>query len=180
LKSFRSLVVLKRPHQELWTIMRDHLIAFSGRIADIEEIRQIERTVDGDGVVHMVNEWRVRRQLPAVIRSVLKTNELSWLDRNTWDARTYTCTWAIEPNFLSEHITCSGQTVFTAAMAGRGTRVMFEGGLDLKTGMLGGAFGGVDKLLSGFLESIVTTVIPSNLRAVVETAAEFELQERKD
>ena len=39
--------------------MRDHLVDFSGRIADIEEIRQIERTVSADGVVHIVNEWRV-------------------------------------------------------------------------------------------------------------------------
>ena len=44
LKTFRSLVVLKRPQQELWTVMRDHLVDFSGHIADIEEIRQIERT----------------------------------------------------------------------------------------------------------------------------------------
>ena len=73
MKTFRSLVVLKRPHQELWTIMRDHLVDFSGRIADIEEIRQIERTVSADGVVHIVNQWRVRQSVPAMLRSVLKT-----------------------------------------------------------------------------------------------------------
>lgn len=175
MKTFRSLVVLKRPHAELWTNMRDHLVDFSEHIADIEEICQIDRTVDADGVVHIVNEWRVRQQVPAMVRGVLKTDELSWIDRNSWDASTYTCSWAIEPNFLKEYIACSGQTIFVAAMAGHGTRVTFEGGLDLKQGMLGGSLGGVEKLLSGFIELIVTTVIPRNLRAVVEAAAAFDL-----
>ena len=70
--------------------MRDHLVEFSGQIADIEEIRQIERRVDADGVVHIVNEWRVRQQVPAVVRSILKTGELGWVDRNTWDAEAFT------------------------------------------------------------------------------------------
>jgi hypothetical protein len=175
LKTFRSLVVLKRPHEELWTVMRDHLVELAPHIADIEAIRQLERSVDADGVVHLVNQWHVRHQVPPVIRSILKADELSWIDRNTWDARTCTCSWTIEPGFLTEFIACSGQTVFASAMGGQGARVTFEGGLDLKPGLLGASLGGVEKLVSGFLESIVTTVIPRNLRAVVEAAAAFEL-----
>ena len=175
MKSFRNIVVLKRSQQELWTIMRDHLITFSGSIADIAEVRELARTTDGDGVVHIVNEWRARQQIPAAIRAILKTDDVSWTDRNTWDAACHTCRWTIEPGFLAEHIACSGQTVFAAAMAGQGTRVTFEGELEFKPGMLGSSLGGVERLLSGFIESIVTTVIPRNLRAVVEAAASFEL-----
>ena len=35
----------------------------------------------------------------------------------------------------------------------------------------------MEPVLSGFLESIVTTIIPRNLRAVVEAAAAFELSQ---
>jgi hypothetical protein len=175
LRTFRSLVVLKRPHAALWTIMRDHLADIAPHIADIEEIRQLERSVDTDGLVHIVNHWRVRHQVPPVVRSILKTGELSWIDRNTWDATTFTCSWTIEPNFLTEYIACSGHTIFASAMAGQGARVTFEGGLDLKPGLLGGLPGGIEKLVSGFLESIVTTIIPRNLRAVVEAAAAYNL-----
>ena len=87
LKNFRSLVVLKRPQHELWSVMRDHLVDFAGSIADIEEIRQIERTADSDGIVHIVNEWRVRQQIPAAIRSMLKIGEVGWIDRNTLECR---------------------------------------------------------------------------------------------
>jgi hypothetical protein len=172
-KTFRSLVVLKRPRQELWTVMRDHLVEFSGQITDIESVRQIERTVDAECVVHIVNEWRVRQQVPAVLRPILKTSELVWIDRNSWDERTYTCSWTIEPEFLTKYISCSGQTSLAEAMAGQGTRVTFEGGLDLKPGLLGSAMGGIENLASGFLESIITTVIPRNLRSVIEAAAAF-------
>ncbi len=174
MKSFRSLIVLKRPQQELWTIMRDHLVTFAEHIEDIDAIRQVERTEHPDGVVHIVNEWRVRQQLPAVASSMLKIKELSWIDRNHWDPSTWTCSWVIEPNFLSEYITCCGQTGFASAMAGQGTRVTFTGELDIKPGWLG-SLGSVGTMVSGFAESIVTTIIPRNLRAVVEAAAAFQL-----
>jgi hypothetical protein len=173
MKTFRSLVVLKRPRHELWLAMRDHLVDFAGDIADIEEVRQIERS-ESESVASIVNEWRVRQQVPAVVRSLLKTDKLGWIDRNTWDTSSYVCTWAIEPAFLTKHIACSGTTSFAAAMGGQGTRVTFEGEFDLKPGILG-SLGSVESLLSGFLESIVTTIIPRNLRAVVEAAAAFEL-----
>jgi hypothetical protein len=174
LKTFRSLVVLKRPQQELWTIMRDHLVEFAGSIADIQAVHQIERTAGADGIVHIVNEWHMRQQIPAPIRSMLKIGELGWIDRNSWNAATNTCSWTIEPSFLGDHIACSGETTFTRAMAGRGTRVAFAGALDLKPGLLG-SLGSMATTVSGFLESIVTTIIPRNLRAVVEAAAAFDL-----
>ena len=120
----------------------------------------------------------MRQQIPAAIRSMLKIGELGWIDRNSWNADTGTCTWTIEPSFLSEYIACSGETTFTAAMAGRGTRVTFAGELDLKPGLLG-SLGSMEPMVSGFLESIVTTIIPRNLRAVVEAAAAFELRDRE-
>ncbi|HME28160.1 MAG TPA: hypothetical protein VKI44_43720 [Acetobacteraceae bacterium] len=174
MKNFRSVVVLKRPPQELSAVMRDHLVEFAGSIADIQEIRQIERTTGGDGTVHIVNQWRVRQQIPTAIRSMLKIGELGWIDRNSWNDATGTCCWTIEPSFFGDYIACSGQTTFTEAMAGRGSRVTFAGELDLKPGLLG-SLGSVEPLVSGFLETIVTTIIPRNLRAVVEAAAAFEL-----
>ena len=167
LKTFRSLVVLKRPQQELWIAMRDHLVEFAGQIADIEEIRQLERSTADGWCVHIVNEWRMRQQVPAMMRSILKIGELSWIDRNTWNAGTFTCTWAIEPASLPNTSPAPDRPCFAEAMGGQGTRVTFEGEFDLKPGLLG-SLGGVESLVSGFVESVVTTIIPRNLRAVVE------------
>ena len=174
MKTFRSLVVLKRPLQELWTIMRDHLVEFAGQIADIEDVHQITRTVEPGGKVHIVNEWRARQQVPSNLQSMLKLGELRWTDRNTWDEATWTCSWTIEPIALGDHFACSGQTIFAMAMAGQGTRVTFTGDLDLKADLFA-SLGGVEPTMISFVESIVTTIIPRNLRSVVEAAAAFEL-----
>jgi hypothetical protein len=104
---------------------------------------------------------------------MLKIGEVGWIDRNRWNAGSGTCSWTIEPSFLGDYIACSGETTFTEAMGGRGTRVTFAGVLDLKPGLLG-SLGSVEPMVSGFLESIVTTIIPRNLRAVVEAATAFE------
>ena len=166
---FNSLVVLKRPRQELWNIMRDHLTALIGSLDDIERVEQIERQDDNDGVVHIVNRWRAY-QHPAV-RSILQIDELIWLDRNRWDSRNWTCTWIIEPAFLSDQITCSGQTSFAEAMGGQGTRVIVTGEFDLKPE----ALVSVQPIAAGLIESAVGSIIPRNLRAIAEAAASFAL-----
>lgn len=171
MKSFRSLVVLKRPHDQLWMAMRDHLPEIAPRVADIDQVRELERRSGAGGAVHIVNRWQVRATVPQAIRTMLKLDELAWIDRNTWDATAHTCTWSIEPCFLTEHIACAGTTSFAPAMGGQGVRVTFEGALELKPGYL--SFGGIEKLAIGFIESVATTIIPRNLRAVVEAAAEF-------
>ena len=171
MKSFRSLVVLKRPHDELWMIMRDHLPEIAPRVADIEEVRELERNSDADGAVHIVNRWQVRAVVPQAIRTMLNLHELAWIDRNTWDEANRLCTWSIEPCFLTEYIACAGTTSFAPAMGGQGARVTFEGTLELQSGFL--QLGGIEKLLAGFVESVATTIIPRNLRAVVEAAAEY-------
>lgn len=152
--------------------MRDHLPDFAARIADIESIHQIERRTDPDGAICIVNEWSVQQALPAALRTMLKVDSFSWIDRNRWEDAKQTCCWTIEPTVFREQIACSGETQFTPAMGGRGTRVTFVGELDVKPELLG-ALGSVGPLLSGFIESIATEMIPRNLRAVAEIAAEY-------
>lgn len=170
MNSFRTLVVLKRPWQELWVTMRDHLPEFAGQVADIAAVHELERTQDADGGVRIVNRWQSRQQIPPAFRAMLQIEELVWVERNRWHEGT--CTWTIEPDLLGECVTCSGETVFTPAMAGQGTRVSFSGELEVKPG-LRDRLGNMAPLVSGFLEPLATTLIPRNLRAVIEAAAEF-------
>ena len=176
MKGFRTVVVLKRPQQELWINMRDHLADFAERLADIESVRQIERTIDADGVICIVNEWSVQQTLPAGLSTMLKLDRFRWTDRNRWNEANRVCSWRIEPLAFGEHIACSGDTHFADAMGGRGTRITLAGELDIKPSLLG-ALGSVGPMLSSFIESIATTIIPRNLRAVAEAAAEFGRRE---
>jgi hypothetical protein len=172
LSSFRSLVVLKRPVQELWTNMRDRLPELAAGIVDVESVQQLERRDDGDGIVRITNRWRSSQTIPPLVRPILRTDQASWVDRNAWDIRTLTCAWSIEPDFLAEYLSCTGETTFAETMAGRGTRVTFAGTLELKPGLME-ALGSLAAIGPGFIESIVTSAIPRNLRAVAEAAAAF-------
>jgi hypothetical protein len=176
-KTFRSAIVLKRPQQELWKSMRDHLVEVAEHIADIESICQLERTIDADGKICIVNEWTVQRALPSALSTMLKVDKFSWIDRNKWDEANQICSWTIQPAVFGEHIACSGETQFTAAMGNRGTRITFAGELDIKPALLA-AVGFVGPMMAGFVESVVTTMIPRNMRAVAEAAAEFGARDR--
>jgi uncharacterized protein (UPF0147 family) len=157
--------------------MRDHLTEFAQDIADIESIRQVERTVDANGMIHIINEWSVQQGLPAAFRTMLKVDKFSWIDRNRWDEANRTCSWTMEPAAFGEHIACSGDTHFAVAMGGRGTRVTFTGEFDIKPSLIG-MLGSMGPMVSGFIESVVSTMIPRNLRAVAEAAAEFSRRDR--
>jgi hypothetical protein len=62
-------------------------------------------------------------------------------------------------------------------MGNRGTRITFAGELDIKPALLA-AVGFVGPMMAGFVESVVTTMIPRNMRAVAEAAAEFGARDR--
>ena len=119
--------------------MRDHMVRLRGEHRGHRRTSvELERTADADGIVHIVNHWRVRHQVPADDPFSPEDQRIE-LDRSATHGMpsAFTCSWTIEPNFLTEYIDCSGHTVFAPAMAGQGARVTFEGGFDLKPGVLG-------------------------------------------
>src|SRR5262245_46632539 len=174
MRTFRAITVLRRPRDKLWCAMRDHLADLTNRISDIERIIEVERIIESDNKVQITNKWYVRQQLPAFVRPLLGQTELGWIDRNTWDQTIWTCCWTIEPFFLTDFGHCAGKTQFETAMAGQGARVTFEGGIDLKPGLLSGSAASLERPIVGFVESIITTVIPRNLRGVLEAAAAYD------
>ena len=154
-----------------WVIVRDRLPELGAALDDIKSIVSIEREAAGPGQVRLVNEWRSSQHIPPGLRDRLGASELSWLDRNLWDDADHHCTWGIEPSVLTQHIRCEGSTRYEPAMGGRGTRVTFAGTFDLAPDALAAFAGSLRKPVSAFVESIATTVIPRNVRKVMEAAS---------
>lgn len=173
MKSFRSMAVVKLPTDVVWTTVRDRLGELGERVDDIDSITLVERTERDDGSVRLVNEWRTTRRVPEMLARAVGTSSIGWTDTAVWDPATMTCTWSIEPTVLTDHITCRGTTRYEPALGGRGTRVAFEGTFDLAPGALGGLAKPLERPMTSFVESIVSTLIPSNLRKIVEGAAEL-------
>jgi len=96
-----------------------------------------------------------------------------------WGDAARVCEWHIEPALLAGKIECAGRTSYEPAMAGRGTRVAFEGSFELQPGFLTGIGASFEPALIGFLETVVATMIPQNLaRAVAAAGRRIDAQQR--
>lgn len=105
-----------------------------------------------------------------MLSQALGGESIAWLDRAFWRDAEKVREWSIEPVLLDVQIACGGRTYYERAMAGRGTRVRFEGYFDLKPGFARALPTALEPALASFVESFVTTVIPRNLaRAVAAT-----------
>jgi hypothetical protein len=181
MKAFKSIVIVNAPLESVWTTVRDRLPDLVTAMEDIEKVVVVERTETEPGRVCLTNEWYAKMRVPEILRSRLQADAIGWTDSNEWIDSNRMCTWSIAPWVLRDYIHCSGVTRYGPAIGGRGTRVTFEGDFQLGHGGLSGLAGALSAPLSPLVESIVTTLIPKNLRKVVEAAAKLhETQSRAD
>ena len=179
MKRFSSFTMVKQMTQPLLRAVRDRLPEIARHMDDVESIEQLERVEQADGSLTLVNSWHACHKIPAMLQKRLGAATVSWIDRAQWFTSQQRCCWTIEPSLLAGYIVCSGSTRFETAMTGRGTRVTFEGGFDLKPGFLGGASAALEPLISSFVESVVSTIIPRNLARAIAAANEILLAEAR-
>lgn len=170
MQEFRSLVVVRRPVDDVWRTVRDRLPELVPRVDDVDRVRLVAREDLGDGRVRLVNEWWAAQRIPEVVARVAGRDEIGWIDRAEWDPHGHVVRWAIEPLVLPEAISCDGETTYEDAMGGRGTRVTVEGRLDFDADGLRGVAGPLQRPLAGFVESIASSLVPRSTRSLVQAA----------
>ncbi|MEZ5666491.1 MAG: SRPBCC family protein [Alphaproteobacteria bacterium] len=173
MKEFRDTVVVKQPPDALWRTVRDRLPELAAMIDDIDSIEVVERDDADPACVRLVNRWRSGQRIPGFLHKPLGADAVSWIDRNSWDEAARICRWQIEPSVLPDKIRCDGSTAFEPAMGGRGTRVTFAGRFELAPGALRAVAGPLERQVAGFVESVVTVIVPRNLRRMMDAAAKL-------
>lgn len=173
MKNFHCLVGVRQPLEKVAPAIRDRLCEVAPALTDVEVIRTMSRTVQPDGSVVLINEWRVNPKLPDALNGHISREMLGWLDHATWSADLTLCHWRIEPYFMAEAINCSGETRFETAMGGRGTRATFEGSLDIDPAALSRVPMAWRKPASAAVEMLIGTLIPKNFRKTTEAIAEL-------
>ena len=168
--SFKSLIIVKHSPDRVWSSIRDRIKEIAPLMSDIESVKVLERDENEDGEVRFVNEWRLLWKLPAVANKIIDPGDLGWLDYAQWDRSRYVCNWRIEPFFHPESISCSGVTAYEPAIGGRGTRVTFQGDVEIDVANLAGISQSLSGPVSNVIENVVTTLVPRNFRKVFEAA----------
>jgi hypothetical protein len=169
----KSISVLQFPRDKVWLTIRDRLPDLVHFLDDIEEVTVQSRAERPDGTVELVNIWQAKPNLPALVSNHLKPEMFAWTDQAEYRAGTYECHWRLEPHFFSKRIQCSGVTRYESALGGRGTRVTFDGNIDLSIQGLPGVPALLEGTVASAVESFLTVLVPKNFRKLTAAVEKF-------
>ena len=168
MKHFKNIIMVKYPEDMVWQAIRDCLPELAQWLDNVDTISVEERNEQDNGNIHLTNLWQAKAKMPPGLKSVIDPDMLSWIDRAEWQESSRQCHWKIEPNFFHDRIQCSGTAHYASAMGGRGTKIIFEGDIDIDTHQLPGVPAALESTIARGVESMVTSLIPKNFRKMTE------------
>jgi hypothetical protein len=171
--NLKSISMLKHPRERVWPAIRDRLPEIVPLIDDIESVTVESREEKRNGTVLLVNTWKGKPKLPAIVAGRIRPEMFAWTDRAEYRVETFECLWRLEPHFFADRIKCSGVTRYEPAMGGRGTRITFEGDLELSTRNLPGVPTVFEGALASAIELFVAALVPKNFRKLTEAVGKF-------
>lgn len=166
--------LLRHRRDAVFEAYRDGLGALVAHLPNVRSVELIDRQVDGP-VVRVHKLWHGALELPANLSTKLDQRFLSWDDRATWDPRTWSCEWVIEPHILREAVVCRGRTDFVD-LDGARTRIELTGDLQIELAKVRGVPSFLAASLARTAERFLVRAVLSNLESVSE-ALEATLRE---
>lgn len=173
MKTFKSVILVKHPKQQVWQSIRDQLPLMVPYIDDVASITEQDRVMTPEGVICLTNIWKADIAIPTALQAIIDHSKLGWTDRAQWCEESGVCRWQIEPHFLPGVAQCKGKTSYESAIGGRGTRITFEGELEVDAAKLPGLPGFMEATANKTIETLVTTLIPTNFRKVTTALSEL-------
>ncbi len=164
MKTFKTVAVLKHPRPLVWNAIRDHLDELAPMLGDIKAVQTESRTETPEAV-RLINVWRAQVPIPDSLASLIKPDMLAWTDHAEWRSPAWECHWQIEPHFFRDRIHCVGMTRYEEAMAGRGTRLTFQGDLEVTATPIPGS--------TALIESFTTRLIPRNFQKLAKAVSQY-------
>ncbi len=109
---FNFVDEIPHPRSVVFSTHRDRLQELVPYLGNIDRIETPVREDDGP-TVHFENVWYGSSDdVPAVVRHILTPELLKWVDRATWNAKTWRCDWDIQLHALPGAITAKGTNRF--------------------------------------------------------------------
>jgi len=166
---------IPHPRELVFRTHRDHLVDLVPYLDNVDRVVVASRE-EADGVVRLENHWTgSSRDVPAVIRPILKPEMLSWIDRATWDEGRWRCDWEITLNALPEAVTARGFNLFQDE--GDETVIQIQGEFVVHPDRVPGVPALVARRAQSTIERFVVSLLEPNLKQS-NRAVERYLDER--
>lgn len=165
--NFKTITIIKHPIDCVWVSMRDDLPKIVHLLEDIESI-DVELYEKKSHICKIINIWKASPPLPASLTKLLDSDMFVWTDRAEWNEKKQACSWDIELHHFRDKLQCSGSTIFTEAMGGKGTRIVFSGCIEWNYQSFSGFPIFLDDAVRNVVESFISKLIPKNFRKITE------------
>ena len=161
---------IEHPFGSVFLAYRDRLPEVAAFVPDVAAIVVRARRELPDGTIELHNEWSSDREVPAVLSSIVRQDQLCWDDFASW-APSGLCTWRIQTRAFTEAVRCSGTTRLVAD--GAGTRVELSGSLTLGVEKVRGIPRLLASRIGPQLEKFVVSLVTPNLEKTNVAIARF-------
>lgn len=145
-------VYLPFPRPLVYATYRDQLLTLAAQMPSVKSVVLKSRQEQGE-TVQQVFEWQGKSDIPAMLRTFVSEDLITWSDQATWKASDYSTDWKIQPHAFREAITWAGQDRYLEE--GSGTRVESKGVLSIDPHKLQGVPGFLSGQVSQIAEQIL-------------------------
>ena len=154
--------------EKVFRVFRDKLPDLLSYLPDVEDIQVLEREEIDENTIKLLNLWQASYdQVPKAARGFIKPEMLKWKDHATWRQDEWVCEWVIEPDFLSDAISCQGKNTFIDKGDGK-TEVIISGTLEIDVKKIKGVPKIGSAKIGKTVEDFAVPMISSNLSNVVK------------
>ena len=165
---------IHHPLEQVYAAYRDDLPKLAAYIPDVKEIVVKERVERPEGP-KIWNRWIGTRELPRVLRGIIRPEMLQWDDFAEWNDGARYVDWRLSFPAFPDRVRCSGRNAFAAD--GKGTRITLSGTLEIDLRSLPGVPNLVARKVGPIAEDFIVRLVTPNLERVNMTLQRY-LDER--
>jgi hypothetical protein len=169
------------PRETVFKTYRDRLPELVPHLPNIKRITVEKREDDAGGragISKLVNLWEAKGEVPRVAQSIIKPENLAWIDYAEWNLNDWTCEWRIQTKMFTDNVKCGGKNRYIV-VDDKMTMLEIRGSLDVD---LKGV-PGVPKFLAGtvapVVEKFIVALLTPNLLSVAKGLEAFLKAEAK-
>ncbi|MEO0373044.1 MAG: hypothetical protein AAF329_00170 [Cyanobacteria bacterium P01_A01_bin.17] len=144
------------PRPLVFQTYRDQLLDLIPYLPNVRDI-EIKSRRDVHGQLFCINHWHGGGEIPAIARSILSDEMLSWTEHNIWDSDAHTLVWRIETHAFTKAVSCGGENRFVED--GSYTVVENRGRLTIDPQQLEG----IPDLIRGHVASVVENYLSQKI-----------------